>query len=138
MGETTIRRKFNLTDYRPKSECSTTRYILYERDSLKVSFQIFVRVLIVATPIIGLTLYAPSARTYATICSVLGLPLALCYHIAYVKLATTTSSNISQQRRTSKAASIISTSGDSHQEAGGASRSSSSFRGKDKDGRDVF
>ena len=44
----------------------------------------------------------------------------LCYHIAYVKLATTTSSNISQQRRTSKAASIISTSGDSHQEAGGA------------------
>ena len=114
-----------LLNIRTKAELDQLPDIIDERDSLKVSFQIFLQILMVAAPVIGLTLYAPSARTYATICSVLGLPLALCYHIAYVKLATTNPSNISQQRRTSKSASIISTSGDSNE--GGSSRSSAAF-----------
>ena len=43
----------------------------------------------------------PSAKIYSTTCAVLGLPLALSYHIAYVKLASTFDKH--QQRRMSGA-----------------------------------
>ena len=87
-----------LLNVRPKTELEQLPDIIDERKSLRLSFAIFTRVLVIAAPVIGLTLYAPAARAYATISSVLGLPLALCYHIAYVKLESSTMTSKKQQR----------------------------------------
>ena len=88
-----------LLNVRPKSELDQLPEIVDEREHLKSAFGIFVRILIVAVPMIGLTYNNnPAAKAYGAICAVLGLPLACCYHIAYVKL-NTTKSNISKQQQ---------------------------------------
>ena len=88
-----------LLNVRPKSELDQLPEIVDERIHLKSAFGIFVRILIVAVPMIGLTYNNnPAAKAYGAICAVLGLPLACCYHIAYVKL-NTTKSNISKQQQ---------------------------------------
>jgi hypothetical protein len=88
-----------LLNVRPKSELDQLPEIVDERIHLKSAFGIFVRILIVALPMIGLTYNNnPAAKAYGAICAVLGLPLACCYHIAYVKL-NTTKSNISKQQQ---------------------------------------
>ena len=88
-----------LLNVRPKSELDQLPEIVDERDHLKSAFGIFVRILVVAVPMIGLTYNNnPAAKAYGAICAVLGLPLACCYHIAYVKL-NTTKSNISKQQQ---------------------------------------
>lgn len=88
-----------LLNVRPKSELDQLPEIVDERIHLKRAFGIFVRILVVAVPMIGLTYNNnPAAKAYGAICAVLGLPLACCYHIAYVKL-NTTKSNISKQQQ---------------------------------------
>eukprot|EP00546_Thalassionema_frauenfeldii_P017555 CAMPEP_0178896542 /NCGR_PEP_ID=MMETSP0786-20121207/1237_1 /TAXON_ID=186022 /ORGANISM="Thalassionema frauenfeldii, Strain CCMP 1798" /LENGTH=682 /DNA_ID=CAMNT_0020566969 /DNA_START=463 /DNA_END=2511 /DNA_ORIENTATION=+ len=79
-----------LLNVRPKYELGQLPDIIDEREQLKSAFCIFTRILVTSTPIIVLTYNnSPAARIYATICAVQGLPLALCYHIAYVKLTST-------------------------------------------------
>jgi hypothetical protein len=99
-----------LLNVRPKSELDHLPEMINERDHLKHSFSIFVRVLVVALPMIGLTLKNnPSAKAYGAICAVLGLPLACCYHIAYVKL-NSTKSNITKHQGMSSSRSAASSS----------------------------
>lgn len=89
-----------LLNQRPRTELEQLPDMIDEREALRLSFGIFIRVLVIAAPVIGLTLYSPAARVYASICLVLGLPLALCYHIAYMKLVSTMTST-SKQRSSS-------------------------------------
>jgi len=90
-----------LLNIRTKSELDQLPDIIDERERLKESFAILLRVLVICAPMIGLTMYSPSAHAYGTICAVLGLPLALCYHIAYIKLVSTTTNTTQQKRRLS-------------------------------------
>lgn len=93
-----------LLNIRPKSELDQLPEIIDERDSLKQSFYIFARVLVVAVPMIGLTFQNnPSAKAYGAISAILALPLACCYHIAYVKLDSTKSNVISRQQHSRRA-----------------------------------
>lgn len=94
-----------LLNQRPRTELEQLPDMIDEREALRLSFGIFIRVLVIAAPVIGLTLYSPAARVYASICLVLGLPLALCYHIAYMKLVSTMTST-SKQRRFSSSSSV--------------------------------
>ncbi len=90
-----------LLNIRPKSELDQLPEIIDERDHLKQSFSICANVLVVAVPMIGLTYESnPAATAYAAICAVLALPLACCYHIAYVKLYSTKSNMHQQTTRT--------------------------------------
>ena len=89
-----------LLNMRPKSELDQLPEIIDDREHLKVAFAIFVRVIAVTVPIICLTEIIPAARAYATICAVLVLPLACCYHIALIKISSTKSTiSIQPQRR---------------------------------------
>jgi len=103
-----------LLNVRPKSELDQLPEIIDERDHLKKSFYIVARVLVVAVPMIGLTYQNnPEAKAYGAICAVLALPLACCYHIAYVKLYSTKSNSISkQQRRKSMSSGSVLSGGD--------------------------
>ena len=100
-----------LLNVRPKSELDQLPEIIDEREHLKQSFYIVARVLVVAVPMIGLTYQNnPEAKAYGAICAVLALPLACCYHIAYVKLFSTKSDSISRQQMSS--GSVLSGGGD--------------------------
>ena len=103
-----------LLNVRPKSELDQLPEIIDEREHLKQSFYIVARVLVVAVPMIGLTYQNnPEAKAYGAICAVLALPLACCYHIAYVKLYSTKSNSISkQQRRKSMSSGSVLSGGD--------------------------
>ena len=93
-----------LLNVRPKSELDQLPEIIDERESLKQSFYIFARVFVVAAPMIGLTFQNdPSAKAYGAISAILALPLACCYHIAYVKLDSTKSNVISRQQQSRRA-----------------------------------
>jgi hypothetical protein len=58
-----------------------------ERIDLRKIFWVFVRVVITCGPMIAMSL-APAAYAYAAICTVLSLPLSICYFISYTKLTT--------------------------------------------------
>lgn len=91
---------------RPKVELETLPEIIDEYNQLRRAFGIFSRVLVVTSPIIGLTYYypAPAIRSYASICAILGLSLSLSYHIAFIKLraagiVTSERENVTQKKR---------------------------------------
>lgn len=89
----------NLLNIRPKSELDQLPDIIDDREHLKMAIDLFIRVIVVTAPIIGLTEIIPAARAYATICAVLVLPLACCYHIAHIKLSSTKLSPLMQPRQ---------------------------------------
>ncbi|KAL7498705.1 hypothetical protein ACHAWT_008434 [Skeletonema menzelii] len=93
-----------LFNVRSKAELDQLPEIIDEREHLKQSFRVFATVLVVALPMIGLTFKNnPAAKGYGAICAVLGLPLACCYHIAYVKLYSTKSNVIYKQQQSRRA-----------------------------------
>mmetsp|Transcript_30873 Transcript_30873/g.46821 ORF Transcript_30873/g.46821 Transcript_30873/m.46821 type:complete len:380 (-) Transcript_30873:1307-2446(-) len=83
-----------ILNIRPKYELDQFPDIVFERDDLELTFFMFVRVVVITSPIIGLAI-APDVRAYATIALVLSLPLSLC---SYTKLASL-KSNITRQGR---------------------------------------
>ena len=74
-----------LLNLRPKTELERLPEMVDERSNLKDSFWVFIRVLITCAPLIGMSV-TPNAYTYAVICTVLSLPLCICYFISYSKL----------------------------------------------------
>ena len=76
-----------ILNQRPKSELEKlpAAEMVDERKDLNKSFWIFIRALITASPLIGMSL-SPNAHAYAAICLVLSIPLSMCYHLSYIKL----------------------------------------------------
>ena len=76
-----------ILNQRPKSELEKlpAAEMVDERRDLNKSFWIFIRILVTACPLIGMSL-SPSVYAYATICTVLSIPLSMCYFISYGKL----------------------------------------------------
>jgi hypothetical protein len=74
-----------ILNQRPKAELEKLPDMVDERSDLLKSFWVFVRVLVTSSPLIGMSM-SPNAYIYATICSVLSLPLSISYFVSYTKL----------------------------------------------------
>ncbi|KAL7542581.1 hypothetical protein ACHAWF_007207 [Thalassiosira exigua] len=111
-----------LLNLRPKAELEKLPQIIDERHQLNMTFAIFAIVLVVTLPVIGMThqYHAPAIRTYASICVVMGLSLALTYQIGFVKLASLKSTRV--QRRSGTATTYT-----FNESGGGDGRSSAAY-----------